>query len=121
MALFDKFTYAETSGSSNSVVERIAHNLNHLLNTRRDFDAWLPSFGLSDIQGRPLSPELLQDLMAELDENITRYEPRLEQVCIRPEEPTHAAQLCFRIDCYIAQQPHSFCVVLDRSSASRTL
>ncbi|WP_437594393.1 GPW/gp25 family protein [Sorangium sp. So ce1000] len=65
------------SGQGTSEGEDVVRNLRFVLGTKRGAGYFLPSFGLTDV-GYRTHEEMVVTLMAEIEENIRLFEPRVE-------------------------------------------
>jgi phage baseplate assembly protein W len=71
-------------GAEASEVEDVIRNLRFVLGTKRGSGYFLKTFGLTDV-GYRTQEEMVVALMAELEENIRLYEPRVELIEIDEE------------------------------------
>ncbi|WP_437932527.1 GPW/gp25 family protein [Sorangium sp. So ce291] len=68
-------------GPSTSEVDDVVRNLRFVLGTKRGAGYFLRSFGLTDV-GYRTQEEMVVTLIAEIEENVRLYEPRVELVGI---------------------------------------
>ena len=120
MALFEKFqrggeAAAETGAERLSSVIR---NLNHVLNTRRGFGAFLPDYGIRDLNEYTSREQIARAVMAEVKRNIAAFEPAVEGVEIVMEESGSPFTLSFRLDCRVREEARSLTVVFDTVARS---
>lgn len=105
-SLFEKLSGHYADGTPVSAVptqqreiKSIQDHLERLLNTRKGMLIHMPEYGLSDVSGlfRRL-PASAEELMVEIQEVITRFEPRLSsiRVSIGEFEPG-SSRISFRI------------------------
>jgi predicted component of type VI protein secretion system len=94
-------------------IHSILDNLNHMLNTTRDFGAFLHNFGISDYTYLCTREDIAKALIAEISENIALFEPRvaLNRIVVNKEDKL--LRLSFRIDFVLRDQLHSVKLFLD--------
>ena len=81
----------------------IKHNLEQLLNARRGGSQSCPDLGLPDMNDAGNGQlELRSRICQDIGEMITRYEPRVRVLEVRPLAAAEQPQgLCFRLHCQI--------------------
>ncbi len=62
---------------SSDLASQVAHNLGHVLNTRKGCGSVIPELGLGDYEDAATTHEAVLVLVSELRALVLRYEPRL--------------------------------------------
>lgn len=124
LSVFDRLIAADDTGAAGGrtndigVVRRaVLRDVENLLNTRRSIRApvhgyrhlngSLYAYGLADFVSRnPKRPEVRSALKAGIEETISRFEPRLVDVCVAftPQEDD-AHSLCFSVRATLYADP----------------
>lgn len=100
MALFEKFAPAAGPLGGAAEVETILANLENVLNTKRGWGSPLPDFGIRTLTEYTSREDIARTVMAEIRENIERYEPRLRLETITIEDTDRAPfRLSFTLRC----------------------
>ena len=91
----------------------IIDNLNHVLNTSRGYGYFLDDFGLSDYKYLGTREDIERAIIAEVSENIQRFEPRVILKRIESIQDGKLFRLAFRIDCMLLNSPRALTLFLD--------
>ena len=94
-------------------IHSILDNLNHVLNTTRDYGAFLHSFGISNYTYLCAREDIAKALISEISENIALFEPRVVLNRIVASKEDKLLRLSFRIDFVLRDQLHSVKLFLD--------
>jgi type VI secretion system lysozyme-like protein len=100
MALLRKLARQSTDVAENEI-NSIIDNLNHVLNTTRDYGYFLPNFGISDYKYLSTREDINKAIIKDIIQNIELFEPRLELKTIEGLAENQLSQLSFRIDCVV--------------------
>jgi len=111
--------------SVRQIKDAVVRDLEYLLNTRRqilvpspeyhEVHSSLYMYGLQDFTLKnPASPMIKQQLRQVIERTISRFEPRLKNVTVQIEAPSHNARdLRFRITAMLVIEPISEPVIFD--------
>ena len=104
--------HAETG--ERDIVQGIVDNLNHVLNSKRDFSYFLRDFGISDYNHLSSREDISRAIVREVGENIERYEPRVKLVSIvELKESSSLFRLAFRITCIVRGNSRLLSMIVD--------
>jgi type VI secretion system lysozyme-like protein len=102
------------SDGGRDLVHSIVDNLNHVLNSKRQFSYFLPDFGISDYNHLSSREDIAREIMREVRENIEKFESRIKMVSIvELKESPSVFRLSFRIDCIVKGNSRSLSMVFD--------
>lgn len=110
MALLDKLAGHKTEEDE---MVSIIDNLNNIFNTKRGYGFFLQDFGISDYHHLSYGNNINEMIIAELAENITRFEPRIELVKIEAIHEEGGGRQFFQIDCLVRSNAYSLKVFLE--------
>jgi len=114
VALLHRFRHKRfKQGSLEEELASIVENLNHILNTRRGYGSFLTDYGISDLSDRTNRDQLQLAVMAEVEECIRRFEPRLLLRKIEPVDAESGLRMAFRLDCDVRSTQKPFRIVFD--------
>jgi predicted component of type VI protein secretion system len=93
------------SDGGRDLVHSIVDNLNHVLNSKRQFSYFLPDFGISDYNHLSSREDIAREIM---------FESRIKMVSIvELKESPSVFRLSFRIDCIVKGNSRSLSMVFD--------
>jgi predicted component of type VI protein secretion system len=112
MGLLGKLAGHKGKAEDNEI-KSITDNLNHVLNTTRDYGSFLHNFGISDYKYLSTREDIAKAIINEVTENIELFEPRvaLEQIVNIKDDKLF--RLSFRIDCVVRNTGQSLKLFLD--------
>jgi type VI secretion system protein len=96
-----------------SDIESIIDNLNNVLNSKKGFSSPLSDFGIRDMNEYSSRDIIAKAIIAEVRENIEKYEPRVEVTRIVVEDNKDILKLSFKIECRIKENAKSLRMVFD--------
>lgn len=121
MAFFNRFVFNEKRKVSKTNHGDIIQNLNHILNTKRQYGSFLDNYGIRDLNAfynkEDISKAVIQDVL----ENIERFEKRIEIVEIKHKNSSALFQLSFIIECRIRSSRKSLNMNFDTAFNSFTV
>ncbi len=110
ISFFERFVYLDKSDSivrptrlDTNTIKSIKSNLEFILNSRQGCTLSSPALGLNDFNDSSSgSKDLFLRIIEDIEQNITRYEPRISvnSIDFMPSD-SHAMQLNFRLACSI--------------------
>jgi type VI secretion system lysozyme-like protein len=114
MSLLRKFHYQNRRENAiNPFLESVISNLNHILNSKRDYSYFLKDFGVRDLNYYSSRAAIAEAVVSEVCQSINRYEPRVELngvTLVNDKNPMH---LSFKIDCKVKSQSEYLRLVFD--------
>jgi type VI secretion system protein len=113
MPFFDKFTSRSTPLPENPELISIIDNLNNILNTKREYGSFLADFGIRDLNEYTSQDDIAMAVINEVEENIEKYEPRVEIVNITRAEDSNPFNIAFNIECVVRKNAQSLHMVFD--------
>ncbi len=113
MPLFRKFYRSSAEPPDDSPMQSIIDNLNHVLNTKRDYGSSLRDYGISDLSQHNNREDIAQAVMQEVTESINRYEPRVELNDIIYVTDDNPLRLSFTLRCTVKEDAQSLRVIFD--------
>jgi len=120
MAFLRKFARRSDPTPEDLLLQGVIANLNNILNTRKGYGSFLHDFGIRDMNEFISRDHIALAVMKEVEENIRKYEPRVELVKITRVDDDNPLRLSFRIECRLRDTSQSIHMVFDsvRSSVS---
>jgi len=112
MALLHKLAGGKGKAEDHEI-KNIIDNLNNVLGSKRDYGFFLQHFGLSDYKYLGTSDYIGKALIAEIAENIERFEPRIVLNNIEHIKGDKRFQLAFSLDCSVRNKNHTIKLFLD--------
>ena len=112
MGLLDKLAGKKGKADDNEI-KSIIDNLNHVLNTTRDYGFFLHNFGISDYKYLGTREDIAKAIIDEVTENIELFEPRVVLKQIVSIKDNKLLRLSFRIDCVVQNTGHPLKLFLD--------
>ena len=112
MSLLDKLA-GKKGDVDDKEIRSIINNLNHVLNTTRDYGFFLHNFGISDYKYLGTREDIAKAIIDEVTENIELFEPRVALEQIVSIKDNKLLRLSFRIDCVVRKTGHSLKLFLD--------
>ncbi len=109
--LLDKFR--RTPQGRDHDLEAIITNLNRVLNTKKGFGYWLEGFGIGDYNVHRGREQIVQTLVAEIKENIERFEPRVRLDAVEEVEAESPFRLKFQVSGVFVDRQKPFFIVVD--------
>ncbi|WP_432740553.1 GPW/gp25 family protein [Methylobacter sp. G7] len=94
-------------------INSIIDNLNNVLGSKRDYGFFLQNFGLSDYKYLGTSDYIGKALIAEIAENIERFEPRIVLNNIEHIKDDKQFHLAFSLDCSVRNKNHTLKLFLN--------
>lgn len=113
MALLRKFVRRPELRAENPELESILANLNNILNTRKGYGSILRDFGIRDMNEYLSREHIALALIKEVQENIEKFEPRVQLVKITRTDDDNPLRLSFQIECRLRDRPQSLEMVMD--------
>ncbi|WP_035240842.1 GPW/gp25 family protein [Desulfobacter vibrioformis] len=113
MAFMNKFIPSEKRKLSPNKYEDIIQNLNHILNTKKEYGGVLRDFGIRDLNEFNNKEGIIKIVMDEVVRNIQAYEPRLTVQEIESVDSHSLFQLSFKIRCMVKDEKKSLNMVFD--------
>ncbi len=113
MPFFNKFIKTKQTSQNNEIVKSIIENLNNILNTKKDFGAFIKGFGIGDMSQFTLRDYLVPILIDEVKYNIEHFEPRLKIEKIEVIDTEHPFLISFRIKCKVKDSSKSLKMEFD--------
>ena len=107
-------------GVEETLLESVMRNLSHLLSAKRGAASFLLGFGLSET-GFRTAEEMLSRLTAEIRENITLYEPRVEVTEIEEDYEAENGRLRLLVHCRLKGSLEPLSVRVDPQSRAVSL
>lgn len=114
MGILDRFS---EGGAKISNLESILENLNCILNTKKGFGSLIEEFGVGDYNAFKGRREIVTTLVAEIEENIARYEPRVCIESIKEVDSELSNRLRFEMKCRILNTPKPLFINFDTAYA----
>ncbi len=99
-------------GGGTSEVEDVIRNLRFILGTKRGAGYFLKTFGLTDV-GYRTQEEMVVTLMAEIEENIRLYEPRVELIEIDEEHDEEGGRAGLKVNLRLRSTEEQVRLVVD--------
>ncbi len=104
----------QANGANRDVVYGIVDNLNHVLNSKREFSYFLTDFGISDYNHLSSREDIARAIMREVSENIEKFEPRVKLVgIVEMKESSSLFRLSFRINCIVKGNSRALSMIFD--------
>lgn len=113
MALFEKFSYRPEDRFVDEKVEHIIENLNNILNTKRNFGAFIEDFGIRDMNEYTSRDQISVAVMEEVKANIEKFEPRVQLLNMEIGEDDNPFYLSFKIDCMVLDTKKTLRMIFD--------
>ena len=113
MALLRKFARRPELRAENPELDSIIANLNNILNTRKGYGSILRDFGIRDMNEYLSREHIALALIKEVEENIEKFEPRVQLVKITRTNDENPLRLSFQIECRLRDRPQSLEMVMD--------
>ena len=113
MALLRKFARRHELRAENPELDSIIANLNNILNTRKGYGSILRDFGIRDMNEYLSREHIALALIKEVEENIEKFEPRVQLVKITRTNDENPLRLSFQIECRLRDRPQSLEMVMD--------
>jgi type VI secretion system protein len=113
MALLRKFARRPELRAENPELDSIIANLNNILNTRKGYGSILRDFGIRDMNEYLSREHIALALIKEVEENIEKFEPRVQLVKITRTDDENPLRLSFQIECRLRDRPQSLEMVMD--------
>lgn len=104
-----KFRHRKEGGELQAIVD----NLNHVLNTRKSFGSFLPTFGIGDYNAYKSRHKIVETIIEEIKENIRLYEPRVKLEHIAEVDSDSPFRLRFQVKCVFLDGAKPIYIVLD--------
>ena len=121
MTFFNRFIFNEKRKVSKTNYGDIIQNLNHILNTKREYGSFLDNYGIRDLNAfynkEDISKVVIQDVL----ENIDRFEKRIEIEEIEHKKSNALFQLSFIIKCRMRNTQKSLDMNFDTAFNSFTV
>lgn len=122
MGLFDKFARApQQAHETDADVRSIVENLNNILNTRRGYGSIVEDLGIRDFSEISSRDHIANAIIAEVEQNIERFEPRVRLVGITRVDDDNPLRLSFRIDCTLRETSRALSMVFDSVNSQFSL
>lgn len=94
-------------------IEEVIDNLNHILNTKKDYGAPLGNLGMDDLNAYSSKDHIAARIVEEIRDNVIAFEPRLEVIGIEPLDNDNPLLLSFRLHCRLRNRREDVEVVFD--------
>ena len=94
-------------------VNSIIDNLNNILNSKREYSYFLPDFGVSDYNHLTSRQDIAEAVIADVIENIEKFEPRLKLLKIEEAKSGEGFELSFKINCMVDKKALSLTLLMD--------
>lgn len=122
MGLFDKFARVpQQAHETDADVRSIVENLNNILNTRRGYGSIVEDLGIRDFSEISSRDHIANAIIAEVEQNIERFEPRVRLVGITRVDDDNPLRLSFRIDCTLRETSRALSMVFDSVNSQFSL
>lgn len=102
-------------------IEDIVDNLNHILNTKKDYGAPLGNLGMNDLSAYTSKEDVAIRIIEDIRTNVAEFEPRLEVVAIEQVNNDNPLYLSFRLHCRLRNRKEEMEVVFDSRNKWFTL
>ena len=109
--LIDKFRRSALPNDHD--LQAIVDNLNRVLNTKKGFGYWLEGFGIGDYNIYRGRAQIVKTLVAEIKENIERFEPRVRIDSVEEVEAESPFRLKFQVSGIFVGRDRPFFIVVD--------
>lgn len=109
--LIDKFRRSPPQKDHD--LQAIVDNLNRVLNTKKGFGYWLEGFGIGDYNMYRGRAQIVKTLVAEIKENIERFEPRVRIDAVEEVEAESPFRLKFQVSGIFVGRDRPFFIVVD--------
>ncbi len=113
MALFEKFSFKHDGRYMDEKIEHIIENLNNILNTKRNFGAFIRDFGIRDMNEYTNRDQISLAVMEEVKSNIEKFEPRVKLINMEIGEDDNPFYLSFKIDCIVLETKKTLRMIFD--------
>ena len=113
MPLFQKFMKNAPVRAGEPMLLSIVDNLNNILNTKRGYGSFRKDFGIRDLNEYSNRAAIAHAVVAEVRENILRFEPRVKIVDVVLENDDNPLHLSFRIECTISAAAQAYRLIFD--------
>ncbi|GIW70581.1 MAG: hypothetical protein KatS3mg102_0123 [Planctomycetota bacterium] len=110
MALFDRFYLRPRKDAE---LRAVIDHLNHMLNTKKTFGAWLQDYGIGDFNEWKSRRKIVDTIMAEIAHNIRRYEPRVDIEEIKEVETDNPFRIRLEVRCRFLAAEKPVYIVID--------
>lgn len=89
-------------------IDSIVRNLTYILNTKKGYGFFSESFGLGDYDAHLSTVDLMNKLVAEIEESVLTYEPRIREPKVVPALRNPQLWLRLSLSGTIAGSPEVF-------------
>jgi predicted component of type VI protein secretion system len=89
----------------------IVNNLRNILNTKKGYGSFLENFGIGDYNLYRAREIIIQNIIKEIKENITLYEPRVKVVEIQEVASDLAFRIRFELKCIIEKTSNPIYII----------
>lgn len=113
MALFNKFLRNNDERQAPDELSGIIENMNHILNTKRDYGSYLKDFGIRDLNEFNDRDGIADIIIQEVIGCVERYEPTVKIINVTKETETDMFKLSFRIECVVKDSEQTLNMVFD--------
>lgn len=113
MTFFTKFEEKKDIDNKNLYLLSIVENLNHMLNTKKDYGSFLKGYGIRDMNQHSSYDQLSAAIMEEVKYNIEHYESRLLLEEITLLDDSNPFRISFKIRCRIKETEKSLVMEFD--------
>jgi type VI secretion system lysozyme-like protein len=121
MALLKKFSRKPELRAQEVDLNGIISNLNNILNTRKEYGSFLSDFGIRDMNEFISRDHIALAVMKEVEDNIRKFEPRVELIKITRIDDNNPLRLSFQIECRLRNTSQSIHMVFDSVYSSVNL
>ncbi|HQN20048.1 MAG TPA: type VI secretion system baseplate subunit TssE [Syntrophobacteraceae bacterium] len=121
MALLKKFSRRPELRAQEVDLTGIISNLNNILNTRKGYGSFLSDFGIRDMNEFISRDHIALAVMKEVEDNIRKFEPRVELIQITRVDDDNPLRLSFQIECRLRNTSQSIHMVFDSVYSSVNL
>ena len=108
--LLDRFRRSLDQGDE---IRSIVDNLNRILNTKKGFGHWLEGYGIGDYNVHRGRTAIVKTLVAEIKENIERFEPRVRLHEVTEVDASSPFRLKFQVSGEFVGHEKPFFIVVD--------
>lgn len=105
--------FYRAAGRDPGELASIIANLNYVLNTKKGFGSWLPRFGIGDYNAYQARDKIVKTLMAEIEENVRLYEPRVALEKIDEVKADSPFRMRFEVQCKFTGTQRPIYIILD--------